>query len=584
MSEADRGGPRRRIRTVKPVKRFLYLFQVEKDLPSELTDAVSADSDVFFLSYLSKSSDPRSVYYPSSSWTQGRNRLLREVIDTEYQYYIFGDADVLLELTRSGARSAPPRQSPWRAFEDFLLSYEPALGCPTYSWHFLGMHDETNEVQTIRFFDPLLNAFHREALLTLLPYYDLLDEESADYSGSIVCSIAADLYPGNVLQTNRVRVLNPCSARAYTERLLTKPETFYLESLKDPEAVETYRRQHEWSPIPHPTLGEPRLRPASYRFDERELSRVYDLGHPLWARKRELLDMPKEHEFFSASRDSRRARRWRERNPGRIVHVPSAMSTLTHYTRPLRLRLGLVRTSRPIAFLMRLSAVRHHLRVRAARWRRRLQRPSARALWRSWAKRECEYFDISEIGSDRILELIAYALDRVPEGHVLFVDVGTENGEMLGRLGDGTLMRKHMISIGVDPVQSRGFVSYPGYVLGVVDDGVFALRSILRQYGLGERIVHYLRITVDEGVDALRTLDDPENGCLFVTVRVPAGVRDVDAPETPWEDTSRALERFGFQLFGLSALDGRLGADATFVNERLLGRLVPPLLRKGARR
>ena len=175
------------------MKRFLYLFQVERDLPDNLRFIEGPDSDVRFLSYRARSADPRSIYYPSSSWTQGRNRLLREVLGGEWLYYVFGDADVRLEFSGRGTQSRSRRQNSWRAFEEFLLAHEPAVGTPAYSWHLSGQWDPTQETQTLRFFDPVLNAFHREALLTLLPYYDLLDEECADYSGSIVCSTSSSV-------------------------------------------------------------------------------------------------------------------------------------------------------------------------------------------------------------------------------------------------------------------------------------------------------------------------------------------------------------------------------------------------------
>lgn len=62
------------------MKRFVYLFQVPQDLPPSLEAAASAESDIVFLSWRAKSADPRSIHYPSSSWTQGRKRLLTEVM------------------------------------------------------------------------------------------------------------------------------------------------------------------------------------------------------------------------------------------------------------------------------------------------------------------------------------------------------------------------------------------------------------------------------------------------------------------------------------------------------------------------
>ena len=117
-----------------------------------------------FLSWKSRSADPRSIFYPHSSWTQGRNRLLKETAGTSYQYYIFLDDDV--EMRAIGDTST---RNPWRLFEEFLTEYEPAVGVPRYNWHLIGGGlDTAKPAQSLRFFDALLNAFHREALLTLL--------------------------------------------------------------------------------------------------------------------------------------------------------------------------------------------------------------------------------------------------------------------------------------------------------------------------------------------------------------------------------------------------------------------------------
>ena len=61
------------------MKRFLYLTQTARDLPPRLRGLDASDRAVRFVSWKSKSADPRSVFYPHSSWTQGRNRLLKEI-------------------------------------------------------------------------------------------------------------------------------------------------------------------------------------------------------------------------------------------------------------------------------------------------------------------------------------------------------------------------------------------------------------------------------------------------------------------------------------------------------------------------
>lgn len=560
------------------MRRFLYLFQVEQDLPDHLRDAAGPDSDVRFLSYRARSNDPRSVFYPSSSWSQGRNRLLREVVGGDWLYFIFGDADVRLEFTARGAESLARRLSPWRAFEEFLLAYEPAVGTPAYAWHLSGMWDLAQETQTLRFFDPVLNAFHREALPALLPYYDLLDEACADYSGSIVCSTAADLYPGHVMQTNRVRALNPYSLRGYTERLLTKPETLYLESLRDPRDAARYLRQPEWSQLPHPGMGVPRRKAASYRVTAEEMASRYLLDHPIWMRKRELLAMPLQHEFYSDDPASSRAKRWRKRSPGSAPMPTGKIAELRLRTHALRARLGLVRTSRVFALGRWIRQWRYLARVQAQRCQRRLRSPNEAALWSAWRTHRRALTELPPDGPDAT-DLIGYALDTLNDPQVVFVDVGTGRGEALGRIRDGVTLRKPVISIGVDRVQTRGFTWYTGYVLGTVSAGHMTLAAILRQYGLAQRVLHWVRIADEQPLTVLRTLDGQMDQCLFLTLRCPAGVSRLVEPtadSSPWHQ--QYLVSAGFAFVALTPGQGGADPEATFVNLALARILLPDLV------
>ena len=559
------------------MKRFLYLFQVEHDLPENLKGAEGPDSDVRFLTYRVKSTDTRSIHYPWSSWTQGRNRLLREVVGGEWLYYVFCDADVRLEITGRGAERRSRRQSPWRAFEEFLLAHEPAVGTPAYSWQLSGQWDAKHETQTLRFFDPLLNAVHAEALQSLLPYYDLLDEQCADYSGSIVSSIAADLYPGHVLQTNRVQVLNPFSLRGYSERLMTKPETLYLQSLQDPRDCEMYLRQPEWSQLRHPGMGAPLRKTASYRRTEAELAARYRLDHPIWVRKRELLEMPRSHEFYCDDPESGRARRWRESSPASGPVPTGGLSEFRFRSHALRSRLGLVRTSKVFVLLRRILRARHELRILWRRWICRVRRPNARTLWRVWARsggRSLKFV----AGRPDAIDMIGYAMDRLRTPNVIFVEVGTGQGEVLGRLQDGVTQCKPVISIGVDPVQTRGFTWYTGFVLGDISPGLMSLSTILKQYGLDGQVLHWVRIAEGDPVAAFRTLGDQAMMCLFLTIRCPGTVSSsTDSAGTVGPDILANFEAAGFRAVAITACAESSDIEATFMNEALARTLLPQL-------
>jgi hypothetical protein len=542
---------------------FLYLFQVEQELPENLQGAHGPDSEVRFLSYRARSRDRRQLFYPHSSWTQGRNRLLRECWDAEFTYVILGDADLQMELTARAARGSDP----WREFERFLLEYEPAVGTPAYAWHLSERWDLRLDAQTLRFFDPLLNAFHREAVPALLPYYDLLDEQCEDYSGSIVCSTAADLYPGRVMQSNRVRVLNPLSQRPYTERLLTKPESLYLESLRDPRLVESYRRQPEWAQLRHPDMGEAHRGRGSYVLPEPALAEHYRLDHPIWVRKRALLAMPREHPFYGDDPGSERAQRWRARRAFSAGPPQGRLRRLWLRSRPVRVSLGLVRSSRLFTPLRRLHAARALLHGHWQRWQRRTQGPSAADLWQTWAPDDRRPLNLPAAGPD-VVDLIGHVLDQTGDREVILLDVGTGRGEARHRLQDGVTQRKPVVSIGVDAVQTRGFTWYTGFVLGTVSAETLPLSTILKQYGLADRTLHWVRITEPAPAALFLTLGEHGARCLFLTVR--------RAPEDPrWAETVAAFTRAGFAVLAHAAagVDGH--PETTFVRDALLKTLLP---------
>jgi len=562
--------------------RFLYLFQVEQDLPPSLNAVAGPDSDIVFLSWRAKSSDPRSIYYPSSSWTQGRNRLLKEVLGRDYLYFVFADDDIRVELTQLGASAVGAEANPWRVFEEFLVAREPAIGCTAYNWHLTGgALDETQDCQTLRFFDALLNAFHREALLTLLPYYDLLDEGSECYSQNLVCSLASDIYPGRVMQTNRVRVFNTRSRRSDPEFLLSRPEHLFLELLRDPERARRFLRQSVWPSARHPTLGPPRQKSGSYTIPETELSQHYYLNHALWVRKRELLALPADDDFYSAADDSPRARRWRSKRSAREpIPVPIVPPNLLARLEHKLARVPAVRSNLLVRLAFKLTSgpkggfgVQHLLRLpsRIHAWIKSWIR--SRTMWRTWARQPRLFYEIPEGRQLEVFQALAMALNEIPDKSVVFVDVGAGCGGILGHLNFRSRLSKPLFSIGIDPIDARGHRSYTGFVLGAITNGpegpteffrysssdcsslkrmdptkvthdraeggsqkyfapieierleetlrvpAFKLSTIIRQYGLAHDVLHFVKIDAQgSDLDVFRSLGEFTENCLFLQI------------------------------------------------------------------
>ena len=92
------------------------------------------------------------------------------------------DDDVVI----THSRSSPPllrMLSPFRAYERWLLKFEPAVGLVDYSWNYGYEHAletrqrqcngssgyKLKEVTTVTF-DPLCNAFHHRVVTQVLPY------------------------------------------------------------------------------------------------------------------------------------------------------------------------------------------------------------------------------------------------------------------------------------------------------------------------------------------------------------------------------------------------------------------------------
>ena len=629
------------------MKRFLYLFQVEEDLPSALEQAAGDDSDILFLSWRARSPDPRSIHYPSSSWTQGRNRLLREAIGRDYLYVVFADDDIVLSLTDLGVAAAGPYANPWRVFEQFLLSREPAVGCGMYSWHLCGgWLDAAQDVQTLRFFDAILNAFHREAVDVLLPYYDLLDEQTECYSQNLLCSLAADLFPGHVIQTNRVRVANTQRRRVDTELLVCKPDHLYLESLRDTVWRRRFARQSIGESARHPTMGPPRAKPASYAIAEDELASHYDLRHALWTRRRELLALPRDDEFYSDHADSPRARRWREvqqrRAQAAALAAPSPVAPrrpieIAEWTRAM-LNRPTVRSSLLFQVAREVYRGRTQSNAMASVWRALQSRRRARALWKSWYRDARCVYEIPESRQQEVLELLAVALNSLPGSGVVFIDVGAGRGDVRHRLVAASL-HKRLFSVGIDPIDVRAHLLYAGYVQAAITDGpegyadfycygssdcsslkrlnaakvthdpsqggdrlyyspapierlehtvtvpTFNLSTIVRQYGLADDVLHFLKIDAQgSDLDAFRSLGSLSERCLFVRTETVLAAKDgtvstlYDGQSSFAEDRA-VFEEAGFRLFNVARFDTTPEADVTFVNVQLFRELLPQLCR-----
>ena len=550
------------------MKRFLYLAQVEGDLPDRLRVLQSDDSDIRFVSWRTRSADPRGIFYPHSSWTEGRNRLFKEIAGTGYEYYIFLDDDVEMHV-----RDGRPGNG-WRAFEAFLSEYEPAVGVARYMWHLQGgVLDLSLPVQGIRFFDALVNAFHREAVHALLPYYDGLDRYSECYSQSILCSQAAALYPGHVLQCNGVEVVNLHSRRPEREYLYCRAEDLFLASLKDPQQYAAFLRLTKSGLSKHVTLGEPQRKGASsYAIAEREVERMFDVSHPLWVRQRELAALPKASAFFSDRADTDRARAWKAEKASRLG--PPMVPSWPERLRSVAVR-GVQWSLHRSAMLRAINRGRKSFghRVRQARanvherQRRRLAAPADREIAARWARWRAEpgiVYDVPDVLT--ALRWCGWALSRIPAPHLTMMDVGGLHDDTVRGLVDA-MPRQPILSIAVSAGAHPKYLHYGEFAMAEVSSGPedpaiprYRLSTLIRQFGLDRDVIHFLAIDAQaSNLDALRSLDAYARACVCLRIRL----RPADRA---------GVEALGFRLLAVTPAGTDQAADLLFVNVDALAR------------
>jgi hypothetical protein len=178
-------------------KVFLYLIQGKGVLPSSYSTIENDRSDVLHLTWKDKLEG--SIYFPKSTWTEGRNKLLSEAlkINKPYMYYIFLDDDIMFQ------------KGNWKDFEDELLKYQPAVATP-YLIGYPHNIDTDMLAQTCFMFDAMYNAFHKDILKDkfMLPYFPGFDKKSWWYSQSFVIHLMHLFYPNHILQINTVRIEN----------------------------------------------------------------------------------------------------------------------------------------------------------------------------------------------------------------------------------------------------------------------------------------------------------------------------------------------------------------------------------------
>ena len=216
------------------LKPFIYLTETEECLPpnlaslSQIGNALTCNCDVIVLSFRTeckeKATAPHISYLfdPKTTWISGRNALFFAALDRKpgYHYYIILNDDVLLRFNVFTPPAMAASLEPFRAVENWLLDYEPALGVLDYTpWFSAKYHFEKRQalcginqtplVVPVLMYDAIFNAFHYKALLHLLPYREEYEYKCWYHTQRNVWSQAELKFHGQVFMFTPVTVHNP---------------------------------------------------------------------------------------------------------------------------------------------------------------------------------------------------------------------------------------------------------------------------------------------------------------------------------------------------------------------------------------
>ena len=149
-------------------KRFAYLTQGGKLSASSVPRLLGAGPgqgghyDTFYLSFHTPSGD---IFFPNSTFQQGRNALLRlalaRQVEPGYDYFIFTDEDAKLKVVNNSRTNWTQSMAvnAWERFEEFLHHFQPKIGFGQYGNQKVSNPNQPFSITTSS--DPCIIAYHR---------------------------------------------------------------------------------------------------------------------------------------------------------------------------------------------------------------------------------------------------------------------------------------------------------------------------------------------------------------------------------------------------------------------------------------
>jgi hypothetical protein len=191
---------------------FCYLVQAPTYFNTDhLTESKASFAMVLQWKHEGQQQQP-SLFFPNSTWNQGRNALLAAVRRNRCRYYIFVDEDAELvhrHWDEDGAGVIMPTNQgdTWREFEQLLLKWRPSVAVPHVQWHSTN-NSQASVVETIAIFDHLVLAVSSSVIDCMLPYETQWDLDALDYSVIPSYVISALLFPDQVVQFKSLSAVN----------------------------------------------------------------------------------------------------------------------------------------------------------------------------------------------------------------------------------------------------------------------------------------------------------------------------------------------------------------------------------------
>ena len=260
----------------KSIHNFIYLIQTESCLPKYLLGpglfGNGNKRDVIILSWKRPCTQHhhhvKYNYKKKTTWSEGRNLLYHQAksISMNYAYYIFMDDDLNISFTEPSFERRYLRLGirwPLRAFEDFLLKHEPAIGVPMFCSTCSRINKITGKPETLCcdpvkslkplpeylpvtiHFDAAFTAFHRNAVDFMLPYRLDYERQSWWQSQKFLVLAADLLFRGQILRFTPVLALNK-EHREYPRQDWDNWGHMY--NILKEEIPKKYREQVNWTP------------------------------------------------------------------------------------------------------------------------------------------------------------------------------------------------------------------------------------------------------------------------------------------------------------------------------------------------